>query len=66
MGYGFREKLKDYKSKMEDIYIPFYNSTLKHNRLLHIVCFLHLEDFGQGYKQRLQIGYGKNGEFFKH
>jgi hypothetical protein len=44
MGYVLRDKLTDNGSKTEDFYAPFYNNTLKRDRVLRILRVLHLEN----------------------
>jgi hypothetical protein len=40
MGCDIQDRLTDYWATMEQFYTPFYNSTIKRDPFLHILCFL--------------------------
>jgi hypothetical protein len=44
MGHDIRDKLTDYWATMEQLYTPFYSNTIKRDRLLHTLRFLHFAD----------------------
>jgi hypothetical protein len=39
-----RDSVTDYWATVEQIYTPFYSNTIKRDRFLHILCFLHFVD----------------------
>ncbi|PNF14142.1 hypothetical protein B7P43_G17736 [Cryptotermes secundus] len=44
MGHDIRDRLKDYCSTAEQFATPFYSNTMKRDRFLHILRFLHSAD----------------------
>ncbi|PNF23240.1 hypothetical protein B7P43_G18268 [Cryptotermes secundus] len=44
MGHDIRDTLKDYWSTAEQFATPFYSNTMKRDRFLHILRFLHFAD----------------------
>ncbi|PNF35735.1 hypothetical protein B7P43_G16134 [Cryptotermes secundus] len=44
MGHDIRDRLKDYWSTAEQFATRFYSNTMKCDRFLHILCFLHFAD----------------------
>ncbi|PNF36309.1 hypothetical protein B7P43_G00540 [Cryptotermes secundus] len=44
MGHDQRDTLKDYWSRDEQYYTPFYNNTMVRNCFFHILRFLHFEN----------------------
>ncbi|PNF42631.1 hypothetical protein B7P43_G01270 [Cryptotermes secundus] len=44
MGHDIRGRLKDYWSTLEQFATPFYSKTMKRDRFLHILRFLHFAD----------------------
>jgi hypothetical protein len=44
MGHDVRDTLKDYWSTAEQFATPFYSNTMKRDRFLHILRFLHFAD----------------------
>jgi hypothetical protein len=44
MGYDIRDRLTDYWATMEQFYTPFYSNTIKRDRFLNILRFLHIAD----------------------
>ncbi|PNF29671.1 PiggyBac transposable element-derived protein 4 [Cryptotermes secundus] len=44
MGHDQRDTLKDYWSRDEQYYTPFYRNTMVRDRFLHILRFLHFEN----------------------
>jgi hypothetical protein len=44
MGHDQRDTLRDYWSREEQYYTPFYGNTMVRDRFLHILRFLHFEN----------------------
>ena len=44
MGHDIRNRLKDYWSVAEQFATPFYSDTMKRDRFLHILRFIHFAD----------------------
>jgi hypothetical protein len=44
MGHCIRDRLADYWSTLDQMYTPFYSDTMKRDRFLHILRFLHFTD----------------------
>jgi len=44
MGHDQRDCLKDYRSREEKYFTPFYSKTMVHDRFFHILRFLHFEN----------------------
>jgi hypothetical protein len=44
MGHDQRDRLKDYWSTLEQFFMAFYRNTMKRDRFLHILRFLHFSD----------------------
>jgi hypothetical protein len=44
MGHDQKDRLKDYWSTLEQFFMAFYGNTMKRDRLLHILRFLHFSD----------------------
>jgi hypothetical protein len=44
MGHDQRDRLKDYWSTLEQFFMAFYGNTMKLDRFLHILSFLHFSD----------------------
>src|SRR5215510_4837132 len=44
MGHGVRDKLTDYWSTLDQVHTPFYGTTMKRDRYLHILRYLHFTD----------------------
>jgi hypothetical protein len=44
MGYDQEDRLKDYWSTLEQFFMAFYRNTMKQDRFLHILRFLHFSD----------------------
>jgi hypothetical protein len=44
MGHDIRDRIKDYWSTAEQFHTPFYSNTMKRDRFLHILRFLHFTD----------------------
>jgi hypothetical protein len=44
MGHDIRDRIKDYWSTAEQFHRPFYSNTMKRDRFLHILLFLHYTD----------------------
>jgi hypothetical protein len=44
MGHDIRDRLRDYWSTTEQFFTPFYSNTMKRDRFLHILRFLHFTD----------------------
>ena len=44
MGHGVRDKLTDYWSTLDQLYIPFYGTMMKWDQYLHILHYLHFTD----------------------
>ncbi|KAG8229295.1 hypothetical protein J437_LFUL010049 [Ladona fulva] len=44
MGHDIRDSLKDYWSRLEQFYTPFFGNTMPRDRFFHILRFLHFTD----------------------
>ncbi|KAG8223670.1 hypothetical protein J437_LFUL001778 [Ladona fulva] len=44
MGHDVRDSLRDYWSTLHQFNTPFYSSTIRHDRFLHILRLLHFSD----------------------
>jgi hypothetical protein len=44
MGHCIRDQLTDYWATMDQFYTPFYSNTIKRDRYLHVLHFLHFAD----------------------
>jgi hypothetical protein len=44
MGHDQRDRLKDHWSTLEQFFMAFYGNTMKRDRFLHILRFLHFSD----------------------
>jgi len=44
MGHDVSDALKHYWLTLQQFYMPFYSSTIKHKEFFHILRFLHFSD----------------------
>jgi len=45
--HRLKDTLHDYWSRLRQLHILFYGKTMKQDRFLHILCFLHFADNSQ-------------------